>query len=151
MIDLLEVVKKYYYHPLMKGSNSIKKVLPAMLNSSEFLQNKYDQPIYGTRIISLNYKNWQWVQYDAENKVKDPYKLLPSLFEGIDDEVLDSFIIDENLADGGAAMMAYAKMQFTDMSDLEKSIIEKGLLKYCELDTLAMVMIWEEFMNEINC
>jgi hypothetical protein len=29
------------------------------------------------------------------------------------------------------------------MSDYERSEIQKALLKYCELDTMAMVMIWE--------
>ena len=40
-------------------------------------------------------------------------------------------------------MTAYAKMQFIQISDIEKKKIISGLLKYCELDTLAMVMIWE--------
>src|SRR5690606_27907653 len=40
MIDLCDVVKKYYYDPYMGGSNSIKAVLPAVLNSSEYLQQK---------------------------------------------------------------------------------------------------------------
>jgi len=41
MIDLRELVLRYYYNPLTKGSNSIKYVLPAILNSCEYLQNKY--------------------------------------------------------------------------------------------------------------
>ena len=59
MIDMCELVKRYYYHPFMKGSNSIKAVLPAILNSSKYLQDKYSQPIYGAQggIVSLNYKD----------------------------------------------------------------------------------------------
>jgi hypothetical protein len=34
-------------------------------------------------------------------------------------------------------------MQFEDMSDYERSELRQALLKYCELDTLAMVMIYE--------
>ena len=34
MIDLLELVKGHYYHPRMGGSNSIKKVMPAVLARS---------------------------------------------------------------------------------------------------------------------
>jgi hypothetical protein len=149
MIDLLDVVKKYYYHPLMKGSNSIKAVLPAILNDSQFLQTKYSKPLYGTQIKSLNYSDWAWVQFDNNNMVKDPYKLLPSVFEDVDNDLLDTFIADENLADGGAAMMAYAKMQFTEMTDIEKQLITKALFKYCELDTWAMVVIWEYWNNLI--
>ncbi len=39
-------------------------------------------------------------------------------------------------------MAAYAKMQFAEITDFERERIISGLLKYCELDTLAMVMIW---------
>jgi hypothetical protein len=46
-------------------------------------------------------------------------------------------------------MTAYARMQFTEMSDAESHEIQKALLKYCELDTLAMVMIWEFFEKEL--
>lgn len=41
MVDIAKSVLKYYYHPSMKGSNSIKDVLPAILNSSELIKSKY--------------------------------------------------------------------------------------------------------------
>ena len=49
------------------------------------------------------------------------------------------------IRDGGAAMVAYAKLQFTQMSDLEREAIIKALLRYCEMDTLAMVMIYDHW------
>ena len=52
---------------------------------------------------------------------------------------------DEKIKLGGAAMAAYSLMQFTEMSDIEKAALKRGLLNYCELDTLAMVMIWEHW------
>jgi hypothetical protein len=33
------------------------------------------------------------------------------------------------------------------MSDKEREEITKGLLKYCELDTLAMVMVYEHLVE----
>ncbi len=33
------------------------------------------------------------------------------------------------------------------MSDKERDELTKGLLKYCELDTLAMVMIYEHLVE----
>ena len=45
MVDLRDVVVDFYYHPLTKGSNSIKAVLPAVLNASPFLKNKYSAPV----------------------------------------------------------------------------------------------------------
>jgi len=146
MVDLYQVVKKYYYDPAMGGSISLKDVLPAVLNSSRFLQNKYNKPIYGATngIKSLNFENKTWLQLD-NGQVINPYKQLPHLFEDVDTESLDLLFSDEELAQGGAAMTAWSRMQFTEMSDIERNEIQKALLKYCELDTLAMVMIWEFF------
>lgn len=150
MIDLLELVKKYYYHPCMGGSNSLKYVLPAILNSSEYIQNKYSQPIYGksSEIRSQNFEDgWIWLKKDENGNVISPYKLLPPLFENFDDDQIEDLLMRSNIQDGGSAMTAYAKMQFTQISDKERDMIAKGLLKYCELDTLAMVMIWEYWQN----
>lgn len=145
MIDMLKLVKRYYYHPAMKGSNSIKQVLPAILNSSEYLQHKYQQPVYGAKdgIPSLNYSNWRWIEFE-DRKVIDPYRLLPKLFQDVADKDLELLMSEgEDLKDGGAAMTAYARMQFEEMSEFERTEIQNALLKYCELDTLAMVMIYE--------
>jgi len=146
MVDLLKLVKNHYYHPRMGGSNSLKYVLPSVLNSSEYLQAKYSQPIYGrnSTIKSLNYEDgWIWLKKDKQGQLVNPYELLPPLFEGIDDDHIDEFLMKSDIREGGAAMVAYARMQFAQMSESEKSLIITGLLRYCELDTLAMVMLWE--------
>ncbi len=151
MVDLWELVKRYYYDPYTHGSNSIKYVLPAILNSSDYLKNKYSKPIYGVEggIPSLNFTNQQWVKM-GENRVTDPYQLLPTLFEDMPDNVDDLLSDGDDIKNGGAAMTAYAKMQFTDMSNYERENLEAGLLKYCELDTLAMVMIYEAWREWIK-
>lgn len=148
MVDLYAIVKKYYYDPATNGSISLKYVLPAVVNSSSFLQEKYSQPIYGRQngIKSLNFKDKVWIEKDSDGRIQNPYEQLPDLFEGVSDEDLAQFLSDRNLADGGAAMMAYAHMQFTNISDYELNKLRKGLLRYCELDTFAMVLIWE-FLN----
>ncbi len=151
MVDLFELVKCFYYDPYTRGSNSIKQVLPAILNSSEYLQRKYAEPIYGASsgIPSLNFSDWAWIRF-GNGKVIDPYKLLPPMFQDVSEE--DVVILSQSfeLSDGGAAMTAYGRLQFEDMSDYERGEIRKALLKYCELDTLAMVMIyegWREFLK----
>ena len=151
MIDMLELVKRYYYDPAMKGSNSIKVVLPAILNSSRFLQEKYSQPIYGAHggIPSLNFRDWRWIEYE-NGKVVDPYKLLPNMFTDVTAKDFAFLSETDELRDGGAALTAYARMQFEEMSDYERSEICKALLKYCELDTLAMVMIYEGWRDIIS-
>lgn len=147
MVDLCEIVKRYYFSPLTGGSNSIKKVLPAILSSSEFLQKKYSSSIYGSETIrSLNFKNWSWIKKDSTGKIIDPYKLLDPIFTDIDVVEMDT-LVDGTIADGGAAMTAYARMQFTEMSELEVDRVTNALLKYCELDTFAMVLIYEYWAN----
>ena len=150
MIDQLRLVKRYYYDPYTKGSNSIKKVLPAILNSSEYLQSKYSKPIYGSaEMPSKNFRNWQWIE-KVNGEVVDPYKRLPKLFENATEKDVQLLSNDNTLGDGGAALTAYGRLQFEEMSDYERSELKKGLLKYCELDTFAMVMIhegWREMLS----
>ena len=153
MVDIAKSVLKYYYHPSMKGSNSIKDVLPAILNSSDLIKSKYSMPAYGTpEMPSLNLENKVWIEYEEDGKtVKNPYKLLPSVSTYLDipQEELDKMEMDEEtVANGGAALAAYGKLQFSD-TQMSKAL-EKALLCYCELDTLAMVFIWEYFYDMCN-
>ena len=151
MVDLWELVKCYYYDPYTNGSTSIKYVLPAILNSSDYIKDKYSKPIYGATsgIPSINFKNWQWVKFDSD-EIIDPYSLLPKLFDDMPENLDELLSDDDGIADGGAAMTAYAKMQFTEMSDYEREELRKGLLQYCELDTLAMVMIYEGWASQLG-
>jgi hypothetical protein len=144
MVDLRDLVKRYYYDPATKGSNSIKKVLPAILASSAYLQEKYAAPIYGAAngIPSRNFNDWRWIQKE-EGAVVDPYKLLPPLFRDVSEHDVELLTRDNEIREGGAAMTAYARLQFEDMSDYERRELRRALLQYCELDTLAMVMIYE--------
>lgn len=155
MIDLCEIVKKYFYHPSMKGSNSIKVVLPAVLNSSKLLKYKYSKPIYGKDIISQNYNAGNakvWISYDENGVVENPYKHLEpvSAFLNISEAEIKQYenSLDESVCDGGAALAAYSKLQFSD--DVASKALEQALLRYCELDTLAMVFIWEYFNEMIS-
>ena len=150
MVDLCKVVKDYYYNPYTNGSNSIKAVLPACLNSSEFLKNKYIQPIGNLKLTSQNFPSSHiWFQIEGD-KIINPYKKLPTLFDNWNETELEDNISDiENIADGGGALTAYAKLQYVDMTSKERNEITQGLLKYCELDTLAMVMIYEHFKYDI--
>jgi hypothetical protein len=153
MIDMCQIAKDYYYDPYTKGSNSIKAILPAVLQRSNYIQSRYQQPIYGKdcEIESKNFIEPQvWIQKDAEGKIISPYKLLPELFSGIPKNQVAKFMTDDNLSGGGAALTAYAKMQFTEMSEIERELVIKGLLRYCELDTLAMVIIYEYWLNELK-
>ena len=154
MIDLWAVVKLYYYHKSMKGSNSIKAVLPAVLNSSDFLKNKYSKPVYGKDILSQNIGTGKlipnpvvWITYDTSNPgvVVNPYYLLPEM-ETLPEEVAEEMEVNN----GGAALVAYNKMQFTETTQAECNNLRNSLLRYCELDTLAMVFIVEYFKDALK-
>jgi hypothetical protein len=72
------------------------------------------------------------------------------VFENWDQDILDQLVSDvEDLNNGGAALTAYGFLQYTDMSISERKKLIDALLRYCELDTLAMVMIWEHFREII--
>jgi hypothetical protein len=52
------------------------------------------------------------------------------------------------IREGGAAMTAYARLQFEELDPELRIHIERALLRYCELDTLAMTLIveaWREW------
>lgn len=149
MVDLRELVGRHYYHPRMKGSQSIKYVLPAVLMGSDFLRQKYSVESYGYEVApgsSRNFPRQAWIQFDGES-VRDPYKLLPSVFEEVDKNSWDELWTDEEIRGGGAAMAAYLRLQSRNLPEDYRERVAKGLLRYCELDTLAMVMIVEAWRN----
>lgn len=155
MYDLCVLAEKGFFHPSTNGSNSIKKVLPAVLSASKWLQNRYGKPIYGKDrdVPSLNFDDpngviW-WVQDDSG--IVNPYSQLPPVFSDIGNQMIEAGLEDVDtemeVAEGAGAMMAYSRLQFENLSDAEREHIRKALLRYCELDTLAMVMIVEAWRD----
>ncbi|HMQ11630.1 MAG TPA: DUF2779 domain-containing protein [Oligoflexia bacterium] len=152
MIDLKQMVVDFYYHPKMRGSNSIKHVFPAIINDSAFLQKKYSAPIYGTsEFVSKNFKDKVWITKNENNQIINPYEQLPEI--AIEDQAFDAQSENlpefqhDSIGNGGAAMMAYAYLQFSEVPSETREQIKKALLQYCELDTLAMAMIMEAWIN----
>jgi len=159
MVDMKVLVENFFYAKSMKGSNSIKAVLPAVLNASQFLREKYSQPIYGSVIHSENISPdnpLAWISI-KDGVVENPYKKLPpvSNYLGMTEEEMsylaskssdDSDEDDMTIAEGGAALTAYSMLQFSDFRYSEA--LKQALLRYCELDTMAMVFLWEYFNHE---
>jgi len=143
MVDLCEVIKAYYYNPHTKGSNSIKQVLPAIFKTSKLIKEQYSKPIGEINLSSKNFgPQHVWLTFNEKGEVIDPYKILGKPFEEWNEDFERMTDIDE-INNGGAALTAYGLTQYTDMSPEERNKLSKSLLKYCELDTLAMVMIYE--------
>jgi hypothetical protein len=144
MVDLLEVVLSTYYSQSAGGSNSIKAILPAIIQDVAFLKNKYSKlGLYGRdkKIHSLNFEQHIWLTKESN---WNPYKTLPLVFNEDARKGSGSIL---NVADGGAAMNAYTLLQFQGLTKSERKAYKLALLRYCELDTMAMVMIIEGLME----
>lgn len=151
MVDLHRLIQEGYYSAKAGGSISLKFMLPAILHDAPEVAAMYRKAgVYGAglAIDSSNFKDSQghiWLQSDKGN---DPYKTLPGIFgpeHGDLNEMLLRLAGDDNdegaINQGGLAMTAYNFTQFSGLSAEERTSIEQALLRYCELDTLAMVIL----------
>ncbi len=122
ILDLNKVTLQHYFHPSMKGKTSLKAVLPAVWNNSPELHE----------IPWLK----KYVMYKDGKKVLDPYKTLEKI------EIAGKA---ESIQEGTAAMRAYQHMLYGQGRDADEDSKEKWrtlLLQYCELDTIAMLVVW---------
>lgn len=71
--------------------------------------------------------------------------VLPALFP--DDPALDYHNL-EGVHNGGEAMALFPAIK--DLPEQEQKIARHNLLKYCELDTLAMVKIWQKLVETVD-
>jgi hypothetical protein len=163
MVDLCALSKKAYFAEGIKGSSSIKKVLPSLMKRSAVLKELYSGKVYGGSVglqgagegavagavpapmVSKNFKDFAWWVPEASNPSVpvEPYELLRRYGADLLGEEVRAGEDPDELAitEGGAAATAYARLQFEDVDAETRLKIREALLRYCELDTLAMVMI----------
>ena len=130
MIDMNDWAKEFYFQTERGGYKSIKLVLPAVLKS-----NKSTQIEELLDDIGLFKK-------DSDGNTINPYDILPE----ISIEYKGQKII---VKDGSGPMLAYQDMVYglnRDNNEV-KNKYKQALLDYCRLDTLAMVIIWEHWMQ----
>lgn len=133
LADMGRMVKNYYYNLAMGGSLSIKEVLRSVMEICPVLEERFTQP-YSSR----NFDGIVWWQ-QQKGRVRSPYDILR--------ERREAFV-----GQGTEAMVAYARLR-SEMyeDDQERERLRSGLLSYCELDTLAMVMIylhWKKLVDK---
>ncbi|MEM1295133.1 MAG: DUF2779 domain-containing protein [Verrucomicrobiota bacterium] len=116
VIDLCALARKHYFHPEMKGSVSIKAVFPAIWRANP-----------NVRELSC----FDGLRHNSD----DPYKALPPLPIGDDEEVV---------REGTGAIRVYQDMMFglAGQNPESREACRQLLLQYCHLDTAAMVAIW---------
>jgi Domain of unknown function(DUF2779) len=142
MVDLMDIVAKGYYVHGSNASVSIKSLLLPTMRYSPVLRGLYGQPTYN----SNNFTNMQWwheVQ-EGSSQPMDPYKLLKRDSVGMTTSKDSS---QGGVAHGGDAIAAYSTLQQTGLDLRARQEIESSLLRYCELDTLAMVMILQALVG----
>ena len=124
ILDLHDIAKLHYFHPIMGGRTSIKVTLPAVLEA-----------MGPDRAGALLAEHTLFAK-DENGSVVNPYSLLPAIV--INDEAI-------TVKEGTEAMRAYQHMLYGNCKNkhAEKAELKNALLRYCHLDTLAMVLIWE--------
>jgi hypothetical protein len=146
LFDLGRMVSQYAMFAGTSGNSSIKKVLPAVLAQSDWLRRRFGRPTYGTpEMPSHNFgPGWQWFQ-EKEGAPVDPYTLLGPLYtDSLWQEALEEPDDEQAVVrDGGGAMVAYGQLQNEALPASERERYRRQLLRYCELDTLAMVLVSE--------
>ena len=132
LLDMHELVKNYYFHPVMGGRTSIKVVLPAVLKASN------------SSVIEAWLSEEGLYSRDANGDLINPYKLLPAP----EIEVGGGKIV---VREGGGAISAYRDMLYGINKDNAevKELYEAALKKYCKLDTLSMACIWQYWKEKI--
>ena len=131
-MDLLKISQAHYAHPLMRGSHSIKKVLDAMWSDAPHL---WGDPWFA-----------EYYRRSSDGRVLDPYSTLAK--PPLDIDLGDTDDSDEEaVTDGVGAMRAYQDMLYgqhkNDLAMRDK--MRDSLLRYCGLDTAAMVIIWKHW------
>lgn len=137
LADLSRMVKNFYYNHKMSNSLSIKDVVQSVLTLSSHLKRMYSNPY-----SSSNFDSIVWWQPDNEQEmVRNPYMIMMDQQD------------DTTVRRGTEAMVVYGRLLRESVSEPEKRERLNALLKYCELDTLAMMMIyqhWQALLDEIN-
>lgn len=94
--------------------------------------------------LMIPFKEHQYYTKEMKGSYSIKY-VLPALFK--DDESLDYHNL-ENVHNGSEAMNAYINLE--KLTKEEQRVIKESLLKYCELDTYAMVCIYKKLQDVIK-
>ena len=120
--------------------NVIKNLASLYPDLSDHLMNIHDN----MKDLMIPFKQRNYYTKNMHGSYSIKY-VLPALFPN--DESLDYHNLDL-IHNGGEAMSSFATLE--EKNEEEQKYIRERLLKYCELDTLAMVKIYEKLMEVVN-
>ena len=135
-LDLCDISRRHYYDPGMKGSHSIKVVLPVAWKNPAVraLFPEYAKDRHG-------------------NPAVNPYDALPALtlLDRNPSAITELAELEELdiVKDGTGAMRAYEHIRYGlgAGNPAVREDVRRQLLRYCQLDTAAMVMIWKHWLG----
>lgn len=130
--DLSRLVKNFYYNREMESSLSIKDVLRSVMSHSSHLKDIYSKPY-----TSGNFDEIIWWESDGQGGARNPYTVLTETG-------------DSPIRRGTEAMVVYGKMIAQELAPERHKVYQNALLKYCELDTLAMMMIYQHWQKKCS-
>ncbi len=116
----------------------IKRLASLYPDLSEHLMNIY----HNIKDLMIPFKNRSYYTKEMQGSYSIKY-VLPALFPN--DKNLDYHALN-NIHNGSEAMNSFKNLKNVTKEEQER--IRKDLLKYCELDTLAMVKIYEKLVEE---
>jgi hypothetical protein len=127
-VDMNDLTLQYYFHSDMKGKTSIKNVLPAVWNNNRYLHTS----------------SWFKKYVSDSPSSLNPYDTLAPVISEMEE--------GEVVKDGTGAMKAYHELMFGSLKGDKKrrDQLKQLLLQYCELDTMAMVIIWKYWIDKCN-
>jgi hypothetical protein len=128
-VDMNKLVQDYYFHRDMNGSFGLKDAVAAIMRTSDTLMHKYSDPYQSSNFESVQW----WQRREVGGQGRDPYSI-------IEDRGGD-------IKEGAEALMAFIRLQKEDMQPQKRNQMLDDLLKYCELDTLSMVMIYQHWQG----
>lgn len=137
LVDLSRLVRDYYYNINMNDSLGIKDILRSIIELSNVLKRRFSASYYGSNFDGIRW--WRREKFGDGSSVMNPYEMLPKCGN------------DYSIQEGSEAMTAYGKLRTGNLGKNERSNLIHALKQYCELDTLAMVMIylhWAELLKE---
>lgn len=129
IVDLNQVAIKHHLHPRAGGRTSLKVLADAVWQSNPGLRRRLPHYVEETK-----------------DGVASPYQALPPLLVGGR---------QITVSEGVGATVAYYKMmeRIAANATLEATQWRRLLHQYCELDTMAMVMVWwhwRELTGQVN-
>ncbi len=128
-LDMNRLVRDYYYNSSMRNGLGLKQVLRSTLQSSEYLRQRYREKIEFSGI------ELQLVE-KTEGALADPYSLIQRNNETIDE--------------GSAAMNAWLHTKTPFCDEQKRAVIHDSLKRYCMLDSLALVIIFEQWLHLVR-